>query len=174
MKRRNLLKAGFAVALPVCLPAGFMHQQARGAMGSGARSALTRSSLVYLTPIRKGGALSRCQAEVWYVMLGEDLYVCTATSSWRARAPRMGVTDTRLWVGDLGVWTRANYQALPSIDAVASVETDQADIEAALVSFSKKYAAEWGRWGPRFRKGLADGSRTMLKYVLKESPQRLL
>ena len=156
MKRRELLKAGTSAAVLTMLP---WSTQARDV-----KSALTSSNLVYLSPIRANGSLSSCQAEVWYVMVGADVYVCTATGSWRAQAPRRGVVNTQLWVGDLGVWTRADYQSLPSIKGTASVESDAARIETALQLFGQKYASGWDTWGPRFRQGLKDGSRTLLRY----------
>lgn len=135
-------------------------------MASDPKIALTNSQLIYLSPIKDDGSLSSCQAEVWYVMLGADIYVCTATSSWRARAPTRGVTDTRIWIGDLGYWKRADYRSLPAVKAKAAVEKDNVTVEAALQAFGDKYADEWGAWESRFRNGLNDGSRSMLRYRL--------
>ena len=159
MKRRTLLFAGTVATTLALVP--------RLTFASGdARSALTESNLVYLSPIKSSGQLSSCQAEVWYVTLGADVLVCTATSSWRSQAPRKGIANTRVWVGDLGSWKSANYQSLPVVDAVASVETDSAILESALQKFGDKYPDEWGTWEGRFRSGLEDGSRTMLRYKL--------
>ena len=157
MRRRDLIKMGVAALATAAVPI-------RAA--DPARVALTESNLVYLSPVKADGTLSSCQAEVWYVMLGPDVYVCTSSGSWRARAPGNGASQTKIWVGDLGVWRSANYQSLPSVMANASVESDASRIEAALQVFGNKYASEWGRWGPRFRSGLKDGSRTMLRYEL--------
>ena len=46
------------------------------------------------------------------------------------------------------------------IDACAQLT----GIGRALEAFGAKYADEWGSWGPRFRDGLADGSRVLLRY----------
>lgn len=127
-------------------------------------SALTESNLVYLSPVTSSGGLSSCQAEVWYVMLGADVLVCTASGSWRAQAPAKGLSNTRLWAGDRGVWRNGQYQSLPSTLVSASSESDPSVIEAALTQFGLKYAGDWDTWGQRFRSGLADGSRTMLRY----------
>lgn len=131
-----------------------------------ARQALTRANLIYVTPVQSSGALSSCQSEVWYVMQGADIYVCTGTSSWRAQAPRRGLQRTKIWVGDLGYWKRADYESLPSVMADAGIESDAERIEAALQAFGRKYSAEWGKWERRFRGELADGSRAMLRYRL--------
>lgn len=158
MQRRQFLSGSLAAAMLLAVP--FRTR------ASEARIALTESNLIYLSPVKSSGELSSCQAEVWYAMLGPDIYVCTAADSWRARAARLGVNSTKIWVGDLGVWRRADYQSLPSVMATAGVETDQAKITAVLAQFGRKYATEWPTWGPRFKNGLADGSRTMLRYEL--------
>lgn len=158
MKRRQLLQAGASATILSMIPWQTQAQDVR--------SALLSSDLVYLSPIKSDGSLSSCQAEIWYVMMGSELYVCTRTTSWRAQAPRKGLTDTHFWVGDLGVWKRADYQSLPTVNGIASVETDEQRIQAALQLFGQKYASGWGTWGPRFRNGLKDGSRTMLRYQL--------
>ena len=158
VQRRTLLLAGLAsvslAAIPFTLRA------------SDANLALSNSNLVYLSPYQSDGSLSSCQAEVWYAMLGADVFVCTASSSWRAQAPLKGLSKTQLWAGDLGVWKNADYESLPSATAMASIESDDEVLESALQQFGYKYSREWDKWGPRFRKGLADGSRTMLRYKL--------
>ncbi len=128
--------------------------------------AVLDSDLIYLTPIRSDGSESRCQAEVWFVPDGEDLFVVTQSSTWRAHAPRLGLDRARVWVGDLGVWgdTGGKYRSLPQLEAVVSY-VRAADVqERVLNRFGDKYTMEWVIWGPRWRKGLADGSRVMLRY----------
>ena len=161
MKRRSLLR--FGAAVPVLTAAATLPLRSEAA---DVRSALTESSLIYLSPVKSDGQLSSCQSEVWYVMLGADAYVCTATSSWRAQAPRRGLTKTRLWAGDLGYWKSADYTSLPSALVEAAIENDPEVNEAALAEFGRKYSAEWGTWEPRFRSGLKDGTRSMLRYRL--------
>ncbi len=124
------------------------------------------SQLIYLSPLKSNGALSRCQAEVWYVQDGTDMCVVTAADAWRARAIEQGLNQTQIWVGNVGLWHNADgkYKALPSLAAVGSVERDAVQHAQLLEKFGAKYSAEWGTWGPRFQKGLADGSRVMLRY----------
>ena len=161
LNRRSLLIGSLGSAALAALPFRVIATHHKSTA-----SALDASSLVYLTPVKSDGNLSSCQAEVWYVMLGPDMYVCTATSSWRAQAPRKGLSKAKMWVGDLGSWRSADYKSLPEINARASIETDDATLEKVLGQFGLKYPAEWGTYGPRFRGGLADGSRTMLRYQL--------
>ena len=99
-------------------------------------------------------------------MLGADVFVCTASDSWRALAPLPGLLKTKLWIGDLGIWKSADYKSPPTIVAEARIESDQKLLASALQQFGYKYFSEWKKWGPRFSRGLIDGSRTMLRYSL--------
>ena len=155
IKRRAFLKSAAALAALTAWSPG----QAKNLLQQ-----LQLSALVYLTPIQSDGQLSRCQAEVWFVWNGADIYVCSASSSWRSQAARSGLNNTRLWVGDLGVWTQAKYQQLPSLEARAYVINDPSLHKPILDLFANKYPLGWIRWGATFRNGLADGTRTLIKY----------
>ncbi len=128
--------------------------------------ALHDSDLIYLTPIRTDGSESRCQAEVWFVPDEGNLLVVTDSNTWRARAPRLGLDRARVWVGDLGLWgdTDGKYRSLPQLETVVSHERDAFVQARVLDSFGEKYPVQWVVWGPRWRAGLADGSRVMLRY----------
>jgi hypothetical protein len=138
------------------------------AAGDATTEGLSSSELVYLTPIKSNGEESRCQAEIWFVYDGAAVYVCTGSENWRAQAPALGLASTRIWVGDLGQWqgTEGKYKSLPTMMAQASIESDQQEHQRVLELFGDKYGLTWLAWGPRFRKGLADGSRTLIKYRL--------
>ena len=131
-----------------------------------ALAAAEESEWIYLSPFKSDGNLSRCQAEVWFVGDGGNYYVVTASSAWRAEAARRGLTRTQVWVGMAGMWQRSNgaYLKLPSLQAEASLVGDAVEHARLLTQFGEKYSGEWGSWGPRFKNGLADGSRVMLKY----------
>ena len=158
MRRRAFLKAGLSSVTLAAIPFSLR--------ASEANIALLDSNLVYLSPYQSDGSLSNCQAEVWYTMLGADVFVCTASDSWRALAPLKGLVRTKLWIGDLGIWKGADYESLPTVVAEARIESDQKVLESALQQFGYKYFSEWKKWGPRFSRGLIDGFRTMLRYSL--------
>lgn len=132
-------------------------------------TALAESPLLYLSPLRSNGALSRCQAEVWFQALPGAAVVVTRSDAWRARAIRQGLTATQLWIGDVGLWRRSNgsYRSLPSARATGTTVEDAAEQARLLDLFGAKYRREWGVWGPRFRRGLNEGSRVMLRYDLE-------
>ncbi|MDP6978943.1 MAG: hypothetical protein QF570_10125 [Myxococcota bacterium] len=129
--------------------------------------AIGESPLVYVSPLRSDGSESRCHAEVWFVPDGGDLLVVTDAKRWRAVAIGKGLGQARLWVGDFGVWKKAEgrYLQAPGCDANARLEKDPAAHERALEAFGSKYASAWGSWGPRFEKGLASGERVLIRYT---------
>jgi len=129
-------------------------------------AALATSPLVYLCPTRADGSDSRCQAEVWFVPIDGEVFVCTSAKAWRARAVDQGLRRARLWVGDFGPWKQSDgaYRSAPHLVVEGSLETDAAVRTRALTAFGAKYSAEWTTWGPRFHDGLADGSRVLLRY----------
>lgn len=137
-------------------------------LSAAAREALGRSPLVYVSPLRRDGQESRCHAEVWFASDGDSVLVVTSAKAWRARAIRMGLTRARLWVGDHGEWDRSGetqaFRGAPAFLAMASLESSQKEHDHALVLFGSKYTREWSDWGPRFKKGLADGSRVLIRY----------
>jgi hypothetical protein len=130
------------------------------------RAALVESDLVYITPLKTNGEESRCHAEVWFVHHDADLYVVTSANAWRADAVRRNLVKARLWVGEFGEWqnARERFRSAPGFDATATIEASP-DVHARVLdTFGKKYTAEWLVWGPRFKNGLADGSRVLLRY----------
>ncbi|MDH3686012.1 MAG: hypothetical protein OEP95_07290 [Myxococcales bacterium] len=165
LDRRQFLRAtGFAGAA-ILLPPGLVRADT-GPLSEAARAALSESPLVYISPLQKSGAESECHGEVWFVTDGDDVLLCTAADGWRARAVKGGLTRARLWVGDYGVWKRAGgkFREAPTYDSDAVFDADAAVREKALEAFGKKYPDEWAKWGPRFRDGLADGSRVLIRY----------
>ena len=156
MNRRTFLHHG-GVAAVAALTAPWLSAVAQAA---------DESALIYLSPFKSNGALSQCQAEVWYVQDDADMCVVTANNAWRARAVRQGLSKTQVWVGDVGQWQSSDgrYKSLPAMNAQASIEGDPIEHARLLQKFGAKYDREWSSWGPRFKKGLADGSRVLLRY----------
>jgi hypothetical protein len=166
VSRRTFLRASTAAAAALLLPAGRLAADEDFALPEATRAALERSPLVYLSPLRSDGAESTCHGEVWFVLDGADLLVVTAADRWKALAVGRGLDRARFWVGDFGRWkrSRGRYKTGPSFLAKARFEADASVAERALAAFGEKYPDEWGKWEPRFRKGLADGSRALIRY----------
>jgi len=133
-----------------------------------AQSAIGTSKLIYITPIKSDGKESACHGEVWFYADGEDLLVVTKPELWRSRAIERGLDRARIWVGDHGVWKRSDgaFRKSPSFLARAKhISSDTEAVGRTLKAMGTKYAGEgWSKYGPRFEKGLADGSRVLLRY----------
>ena len=166
--RRSVLRLAAGAAALGLVPAAVRAAAPAGGLGeSGSlEAALAATDLIYLTPLKADGSESRCQSEIWFVADATDIYVVTAADAWRARAVKSGLHQARVWVGDLGTWTKTEgrYRTLPQIEATGESVTAPADHERVLELFGSKYSMSWLVWGPRFRNGLADGSRVMLRY----------
>jgi len=158
-RRRFVIGSGALLGAAVLRPFGRARAEAAVDLGT--------SALVYVSPLVTGGAESTCHGEVWFVADGQDALVVTAADRWKAVAIGKGHTGARLWVGEFGVWTKSGgrFRSAPSFEATASFEVDPAAQAKALAAFGTKYPDEWDKWGPRFKDGLADGSRVLIRYT---------
>ena len=160
LSRREIILGGVA-----CF-AGGLGSTAHVCAGSPALAALGSSQLIYLSPVQANGEASTCQGEVWYVYHEKEVYVVTQADAWRVRAIERGLTRAKIWIGEFGPWRRANgkYKSAPYLELEGQLENNPKVHEELLPHFGTKYVGEWNRWGPRFRKGLANGSRSLLRY----------
>ena len=157
-RRRIVLGASLTPFLPLL-----------GVVVDSTQEALTKSRLIYLTPIKSDGSESKCKGEIWFLYDGDShVHVVTQYEAWRANAIRQGLTSARIWVGEFGIWTRAgvSYRTAPELMLEGAIEDDVSAQDTVLSTMGEKYADEWGVWGPRFREGLRDDSRVMLRYKI--------
>jgi hypothetical protein len=161
--RRQALAGGAALLL-----SAWGSARVAFAVESPAVAALDKSKLIYLTPVLSGGQESRCHGEVWYVHHHGEIFVVTRADAWRAEALRRGFRRAKIWIGEFGVWKRAEdrYRSAPYLEIEGRLETDTAVHAEVLGKFGLKYESEWGSWGPRFRDGIAEGSRVLLRYQI--------
>lgn len=158
MKRRNFLQNLLASASITTLPTlGYVNA---------ANHSSNVGRLVCLSPSHRVGALSQCQASVWYVQLERDIYVCMGTGSSHVQAALKGSRHTKLSFTDSEPLLSDSEHDLLSIDAMATIETDQRKIKAVLMEFSQKYHEEWHKHSDVYKNGLAKGLRTLLRYQL--------
>ena len=163
--RREFIAGAGVWICTLTLPSAVWAKEKR-ALPTAVAAAARKSALIYVSPLRASGAESQCHGEVWFVEDAGDFLVVTASNGWKARAVDRDLRETRIWVGDFGNWKRADdrYRDAPSVLARASFEKDAAERSRVLEVFGSKYPAEWEKWGPRFRNGLADESRVMIRY----------
>jgi hypothetical protein len=172
LTRRELL-VGAAVGLgALAFPARAMAAENSFDLPDTTRSALSRSPLVYVSPLNPDGKESRCHGEVWYFVDGDDVVIATAVDRWKARAVRSGRDRARIWVGDYGRGKQVGdrYRAGPTFLAHASIDDDPATFQRLMKAFAGRYPEEWGKWEPRFEKAYADKTRLLIRYSPIYSP----
>jgi hypothetical protein len=132
-------------------------------------SALEKSPLVYVSPLRKDGSESRCHGEVWFAWERDSVVLVTGKEAWKARALARGLERARIWVADYGRirWDEAGKLArAPHFSARARVDSDPTAFERVIPIYARKYPDEWAsRWEARFKQGMADGSRVLIRYT---------
>lgn len=166
MPNRREILAG-TVLFPVVSSLSIPGKWLQASQTSSLASDLLTSRLIYLTPLKTDGSESQCQGEVWFVFDGAySIYVNTQYDAWRANAIRRGLTQARIWVGEFGLWRSTDvYRDAPStVLSDGKIVEDVKKHDEVFPIFGKKYADEWPVWGPRFKSGLLDGSRSLLKY----------
>lgn len=148
------------------LLAGFGSSRVTFAAVSPAVAFLDKSALIYLTPLLSNGQESTCHGEVWFVHHNSEIFVVTQADAWRAEALRRGLQRASIWIGEFGPWKKSkdHYRSAPHLIIEGLLEAESSVQQEVLGAYAKKYADEWSSWGPRFNKGLADGSRVMLRY----------
>ncbi len=163
ISRRTLLTLSGAALAACAAP----FRVAAASSADATTKALGTSNVIYITPLKNGGAESTCHAEVWFVFDDGAIYIVTSSEAWRARAVGLGFNRARMWVGEFGTWKGAKeaYRKAPELNATASLIDEAASTARVLDVFGKKYHAEWSDWGPKFKNGLADGSRVMICYT---------
>lgn len=163
--RRQFLLSGLSLAVTATTAPPFAW-----AKQSPAVAALEKSQLIYLTPIVSGGKESACHGEVWFVTHQGDVFVVTKADAWRSEAIRRGFTQTNIWIGEFGPWKRAQnaYRSAPFLQLQGQLEVNKSVHQPVLEAFGHKYAAEWDSWGPRFHRGMTDGTRVMLRYTISQ------
>jgi hypothetical protein len=169
ISRRVFIRGAATLSGVVLLPANLARSRdAEFQVSKAAQAAIESSQLIYITPIKSDGKESSCHAEVWFYAEGADLLVVTKKELWRSQAVMRGLDRARIWVGDHGVWKRSNdaFRKAPSFLAQAEhISSDAKAVERTLKAMGPKYANdEWSTYGPRFKQGLADGSRVLLRY----------
>jgi hypothetical protein len=118
------------------------------------RAALDTKPYVYIASTRKDGTFGT-PAEIWFMWHEGAVVVASPITTWRVRRIRAGRTRARIAVGAV---------AGPRFEATGSIVKDEKLSEAMCRTFAQKYADGWPRWEARFRAGLADGTRVLIKY----------
>jgi hypothetical protein len=176
MDRRQFLWAGLAAGAVAALsPRMLLAGDPSATLGPEVLKNLDASPFVYVSPLRLDGSESSCHGEVWFAWLDDAVLTTVASERWKAVALDRGLEYAQIWVGDYGRWKKMgvvneDFRAGPSFRAKAEKLTDAALMERLLAVYGRKYPAEIEKWRDRMRKGLADGSRVLIRYTPVSKP----
>jgi hypothetical protein len=117
--------------------------------------ALETSRYVYIATARKTGGYG-APAEIWFMYDQGAVWVASPPTTWRVKRIRAGRRTARIAVG---------AKDGPSFTATGSLVRDPAVYERLFATFAKKYPEGWRQYESRFRAGLNDGSRVLIRYA---------
>ncbi len=117
--------------------------------------ALATSPYVYIATERKGGGYG-APAEIWFMWDGGAVWVASPPTTWRVKRIRAGRPHARIAVGS---------KDGPSFAATGSLVSDPAVYERLFTTYAKKYPEGWRQYESRFRDGLKDGGRVLIRYA---------
>jgi len=118
------------------------------------QKALDSSKYVYVQSTRKDGKLSK-PAEIWFMPYNGAVWVASPPTTYRVKRIQAGQTKAKIAIGKTDG---------PSFNAKGSIVKDPEVNKVLFEVFAKKYGSGWSSLEEKFRDGLADGSRVLVKY----------
>ncbi|MGE0821357.1 MAG: hypothetical protein AB7G75_16575 [Candidatus Binatia bacterium] len=118
---------------------------------------LDSSKYVYIQSVRKDGSFG-APAEIWFMHHNGAVWVCSPTTTHRVKRIQAGQTKAKIAIGKPDG---------PSFIAKGSLVKDPEVNNALFEAFAKKYSDGWSSYEKSFKEGLADGSRTLVKYEVE-------
>jgi hypothetical protein len=120
---------------------------------------LANSKYIYVATTRKSGALGK-PAEIWFLYHHGAVYVASPPTAWRVRRIKAGRTQAKIAVGKPDG---------PVFMATGAVVNEPDVYPVLFATYAKKYGGDWPKYEDKFRTGLKDGSRVLIKYTPKDS-----
>jgi hypothetical protein len=151
MNRERLIGWRWIVVVSVLTVGGALGAELPKAL----REQLDSSKYVYIATQRQGGAFGK-PSEIWFLHHQGLVWVVSPHSTWRVRRIKAGRPKARIAVGTADG---------PSFEAVGSLAEDPAVQEVIFSTYAKKYPDGWPTYESRFRQGLKDGSRALIRYT---------
>lgn len=118
------------------------------------QKALDSAKYVYIQSTRKDGKLSK-PAEIWFFHHQGAVWVCSPTTTHRVKRIKAGQSKAKIAIGKPDG---------PAFNAKGSLVKDAEVNKVMFETFAKKYADGWSSYEKQFKDGLANGSRTLVKY----------
>jgi hypothetical protein len=121
------------------------------------REQLASARYVYIASQRKDGTFGK-PAEIWFMYHDGAVWVGTPPTSWRVKRIKHQRPNAKIAVGKPDG---------PSFDAVGSIVKDPKVADLLFETYAKKYPDRWPGYAQKFKDGMKDGSRVLVKYVPK-------
>jgi hypothetical protein len=150
----RLVATAALIGIATAALAGITTAAAAAVLAPDVERALASSPYVYIATERKGGGFGS-PAEIWFMWDQGAVWVASPPTTWRAKRIRAGRTAARIAVGS---------KDGPSFAAKGSFVRDPAVYEKLYATYARKYPDGWPRYEARFRDGLKDGTRVLMRY----------
>jgi len=154
MRPMGILGVLIGAALVVSVPAPAT------ALDAALKEKLATSTYVYISSQRKDGSFGK-PAEIWFMYDQDAVWVGTPPTSWRVKRLKAGRRAAKIAVGSSDG---------PSFAAVGSVVQDPKVLDRMFEVYARKYPDRWPGYEQRFRDGMKDGSRVLVRYVPVGTP----
>jgi len=118
------------------------------------RKELTTARYVYIASSRKDGSFGK-PAEIWFLYHNGAVYVASPPTTWRVRRIKAGRPRAKIAVGKPDG---------PSFLARGALANEPDLYPLLFETYAKKYPDGWPKFEEKFRTGLQDGSRVLIKY----------
>ena len=142
-------------AIVTTIVATLIAVSAHAALSPDLEKALANSKYVYISSTRKDGSMSK-PAEIWFMYQNGAVYVASPPTTWRVRRIKAGRPQAKIAVGS---------PTGPSFTATGTIVNDPSLYPVLFETYAKKYPDGWSSYEDKFRSGLKDGSRVLIKYT---------
>ena len=125
------------------------------ALDQALKDKLAASPYVYISSQRKDGSFGK-PAEIWFLFHQDAVWVGTPPTTWRVKRIKAGRRAAKIAVGSVDG---------PSFVAEGSIVSDPKVLDVMYATYAKKYPDRWPAYAQRFRDGMKDGSRVLVRYT---------
>jgi hypothetical protein len=136
------------------LPAA-SHAGAAGPLDPALEAKLAATTYVYISSLRKDGTFSK-PAEIWFLYHDGAVWVGTPPTTWRVKRIKAKRPMARIAVGAVDG---------PSFVARGAIVQDPKVLDLMFETYAKKYPDRWPGYAEKFRTGMKDGSRVLVRYT---------
>jgi hypothetical protein len=141
------------------LAVALLGTRAQADLSAAVKADLASSKYVYIATTRKDGSFGK-PAEIWFLYHNGAVYVASPPTAWRVRRIKAGRSQAKIAVGKPDG---------PSFMATGALVHEPDVYPTLFDTYAKKYPDGWPKFEEKFRGGLKDGSRVLIKFTPKDS-----